>query len=151
MKNNMSKLVLFFLLAFVAGFLASLKLQISWQKSQTVLTINNQLIQVEVAKTDEEITNGLSGREKLEENKGMLFVFAKTGKYQFWMKEMRFDLDAIFINGETIVDIVENISAPKNNEQPQVFQAKIDFDKVLEVNNGTIKRLNIKIGDEVKE
>lgn len=130
--------------------MASLKLQMSWQKSQAVLKINDQLIQVEVAKTDEEITKGLSGRGKLEENQGMLFVFNKAGNYPFWMKEMKFSLDAVFMNGQKVVDLAENIPFPKNNEQPQAFGAKVDFDKVLEVNSRTVKRLNIKIGDKIE-
>ena len=146
----MSKILLFFFLAFVAGFLVGIKWQILNQKTEAILRINNQPIKVELAKTDEEITNGLSGREKLEENSGMLFIFNKAGNYPFWMKEMKFSLDAIFVNGQKVVDLVENIPFPKNNEQPQAFGVKADFDKVLEVNSGTIKRLNIKIGDKVE-
>lgn len=145
-----TKIVFFFLLSFLAGFLVGIKWQILNQKAETVLTINNQPIKVELAKTSEEIARGLSGREKLDENSGMLFVFNKSGNYPFWMKEMKFNLDAVFVNGQEVVDLAENIPFPQNNKEPQTFLSKVDFDQVLEVNSGMIKRLNIKIGDKIE-
>lgn len=148
----MGKLFLFFILAFLIGILVSIKLQmyLSVGKTGAELIINGQLIKVEMAKTDKEISRGLSGRDKLDNNQAMLFIFEETGNYPFWMNGMKFDLDAVFIKGETVVDIIENIAFPRNNDQSQTFQAKVEFDKVLEVNSGTIKRLGIKVGDRME-
>ncbi|MFH0863622.1 MAG: DUF192 domain-containing protein [Candidatus Gottesmanbacteria bacterium] len=114
------------------------------------LTINKQKIFLEVAKTAEEHERGLSYRENIPINQGMLFIFAKSGNYSFWMKDMKFDLDFIYINGSIIVDVVENVPYPKSSEQPKIIVAKHEFDKVLEVNSGTINRLKIKIGDKAE-
>ena len=115
------------------------------------IIINNQVITVEIARTPVQLSQGLSGREKLCENCGMLFVFPVAGKYPFWMNEMKFNLDFVYINGKTVVDMVENVPYPKNGEQPQVIEAKKDFNEVLEIDAGTIRKLKIKIGDGVDE
>ena len=113
------------------------------------LMVNNQTLNVELAQTEKEITQGLSGKSGIAENQGMLFVFDKPGNYQFWMKKMNFNLDAVFIKDNKIVDLVENIPYPKKGEEPQTFGAKEEFDKVLEINSGTIRKMGIKIGDTV--
>ncbi|MDP3888746.1 MAG: DUF192 domain-containing protein [bacterium] len=117
--------------------------------SNALLTINNQTFLVELAKIDQERMQGLSGRKNLGENEGMLFLFPAPFRYSFWMKDMNFNLDFIFMNNNEVVDLAENIPFPKNGEQPEVVMAKKDFDKVLEVNTGVIAKANIKIGDMV--
>lgn len=79
----------------------------------------------------------------------MLFIFPQPGKYPFWMKEMNFPLDFIFIKDKIIVDLKENVSPPVGDEAPQVINAKTEFDHVLEVNAGSINAFNLKIGDSV--
>ncbi|EKD25527.1 MAG: hypothetical protein ACD_80C00031G0001 [uncultured bacterium (gcode 4)] len=128
-------------------------LLLSNRKSQTgkPIFINNQRINVEIADTDSLRSKGLSGRKSLDQNAGMLFIFPKTAIYSFWMKEMNFPLDIIWINGETIEDITENIPNTKYKELSELplYSPKVPVDKVLEVNSGTVKLLNIKIGDKV--
>ncbi len=61
-------------------------------------TINKATYNVMLAKTDAERIKGLSGRDKLGTNEGMLFVFKDPGIYPFWMKNMKFPIDIIYIN-----------------------------------------------------
>src|SRR5690349_12394377 len=61
------------------------------------ITIDNATFSVVVAKTPEEREKGLSGRDSLAQNSGMLFVFDHPDTYTFWMKGMKFPLDMIFI------------------------------------------------------
>ncbi len=120
-----------------------------FQGEEPYVIINSQKIYVEIADSSEEKKQGLSGRESLAENKGMLFIYPEPGNYSFWMKEMRFNLDFVFINDQKVVDLKENIPFSKEGEEPQTIRAEAEFDKVLEVNQGTIKEMNIKVGDEV--
>src|SRR3989344_8044864 len=70
-------------------------------------------IKVEVADTPEKTTLGLSYRESLPENFGMLFIFSEPHIPTFWMKEMNFPLDMIWIREDnTIVDITQNVPQP---------------------------------------
>lgn len=111
------------------------------------VVINHTKIQVEVADTDEKRTKGLSRHTPLKENKGMLFVFPTSNYYGFWMKDMEFDLDLIWIENFKIVEITENVS---HNNQGIIYKPKKIVDKVLEVNAGFVRKNGIKIGDILK-
>jgi uncharacterized membrane protein (UPF0127 family) len=72
----------------------------------------NRTFKIELARTPEEQQKGLSNRASLPEDHGMLFLFDKPAPYGFWMKEMRFPLDIIFIKNKTVVTVDENLPAP---------------------------------------
>ncbi len=117
------------------------------------LQINNAKLKVEIADTQGKRTKGLGGRESLASEGGMLFIFPKPEKHPFWMKGLTFALDFIWIRGDTVVDIFPNIQPPVPNQSDEslpIYQSKEEVDKVLEVNGGTVQRLNIKVGDTVK-
>lgn len=67
---------------------------------------------VELARTPEERTRGLSGHDPLGEREGMLFVFDEPGLYAFWMKEMRFALDLLWIEGGKVVHLEKRVPSP---------------------------------------
>lgn len=114
--------------------------------SQKSIEINNRKIDIEIADTNAKREQGLSGRTSLCGNCGMLFVFDKPGIYPFWMKDMNFSLDFIFINQDKIVDIKENISPAT---YPNIINSNFPHDKVLEVNAGYAANKNYKIGQTV--
>ena len=122
----------------------------SLQYKTQAVSIKNQKFIVEIADTDKLREKGLSGRISLDKNKGMLFIFPQEGYYRFWMKEMNFPLDFIWISKDTIVDLTENIPIASNNITIPTFEPQSTVDKVLEVNAGTIKSLNISLGDKIK-
>ncbi|MBU4141500.1 DUF192 domain-containing protein, partial [Patescibacteria group bacterium] len=63
------------------------------------IKIGGKIIKVEIADMPEKQAKGLSGRKFLAENHGMLFVFTSPDHYSFWMKDMNFSLDFIWISG----------------------------------------------------
>ena len=78
----------------------------------------------------------------------MLFDFPKPDIYQFWMNDMNFPLDFIWINGGKVVEITENVQPPSQTQgQPVVVKSYFSVDKVLEVNAGFVTRNNLKVGD----
>lgn len=111
--------------------------------------IGRKEILVEVADTPEKREKGLSGRDFLPENQGMLFVFERPDYWGFWMKGMKFPLDFVWIRGEEIVEIEENIQ-PEDFQPPQVLRPKTPVDKVLEINAGKIRDWEIKKGDKIE-
>ena len=113
------------------------------------LGVGKAVVWVEVRETKEERRQGLSGWEKLKADEGMLFVFEELGKYGFWMKEMKFDLDFVWIKGERVVEITEGVKAPEKGEEPLSVRPKVLVDKVLEVNVGWVKENEVKVGDMV--
>jgi len=119
------------------------------ENEEESLTINNQTIILEIAKTPQEISQGLSGREFLPENKGLLFIFPQPGFYSFWMKDMKFNLDFVFIKNNQVVYLMENVPFPEPGEKPLTINSSEKFDKVLEVNQDLVKKLKIKVNDQI--
>lgn len=112
--------------------------------------INNQTFKVEIADDEKEKQIGLSGKKTLPADKGLLFTFNKADYYSFWMKNMLFPIDIIFINGDKIVTIYENLQPPTSEEDLSILQPEEPSDKVLEINANLSKKYNIKKGDKVK-
>lgn len=117
-------------------------------QNQQIIEINNHKINIEVADTDEKRIQGLSGRKNLCGDCGLLFVFEKPGNYSFWMKDMNFPLDFIFINGEQIIGLKENIFP---STYPHTFTATTNFDKALEVNSGFVTKNGIKLNQRINK
>ena len=117
------------------------------------LQINDKSIKVEIADTPSKRSKGLGDRASLGENEGMFFIFDKADKYPFWMKGLSFPLDFVWILDDKVVDTLENIASPKSGQADSslpIYSSKEAVDKVLELNAGAVKRLNIKVGDSVK-
>lgn len=111
------------------------------------IKIGENILQAEVAASFTERSQGLSGRKNLCENCSMLFLFEERGLYSFWMKEMNFDLDMIWIDKNVIVDIAKNISRKKESE---IIEPNYEVDKVLEINAGLADKWGMKIGDKIE-
>jgi uncharacterized membrane protein (UPF0127 family) len=106
-------------------------------------------LSVEVADTPAERGRGLSGREMLPENSGMLFVFDTPGRYGFWMYGMKFPLDIIWIDERLrVVYFVENAQPCVNI--CETYEPPADALYVLEVNAGFVKKYGMKVGDVVE-
>jgi len=111
-------------------------------------------LRVEIANTPKERVRGLSNRESLAQDTGMLFIFEKADTYTFWMKDMRFPLDVIWIQGGKVVGVQSNIEPPRTPDAPpQTFTPLVPVDKILEVPAGSVKRYMthgmLKMGDSV--
>jgi len=126
------------------------------QKTITIISLNGQpkvALKVEIADTDPKRSLGLGARASLEQNSGMLFLFDTPKIPQFWMKGMKFGLDIIWINGDTIVGITENVPSPTGTpaEVLPTLSPTTLVDKVLEVNTGFAKAHRITTGDKLKQ
>ena len=115
-----------------------------------IIGINGKIFEAEIADTALKRAKGLSGRKTLEENKAMLFIFARPSRYSFWMVGMNLPLDIVWISENKIVDISKNVPSPKIGESPAARSPSMAVDKVLEVPAGSAEKFNIKIGDEVR-
>ena len=65
-------------------------------QTRDTVSINGGVFSVDIADTSEERAQGLSGREALLSDEGMLFIFGESSTHSFWMKEMKFPIDIIF-------------------------------------------------------
>ena len=109
---------------------------------------------VDVAVKPEERRQGLSGRETMAQDAGMLFVFEEEQPLQFWMKDMRFPLDIIWIDGQCrLIGVSADVPTPPPNagsdEIPRV-QSPSPAQYVLELNAGEWARAGLSPGDRVQ-
>lgn len=119
----------------------------------TPAKLGNTNLFIEIADDDKEREQGLSGREPLTEEQGMLFILADREiiRPNFWMKDMQFDLDLIWLRGGKVVEITSNVPAPKNNDDTlPTYAPSVDIDMVLEVNAGWAERHNIQPGNSLE-
>lgn len=113
------------------------------------VTIGNKSYDVEVATTFEARTQGLMNRDTIGVADGMLFVFEKPGIYPFWMKDVRFPLDIIWIMNDRVVYVVE--SAEPSPEPPYNTYTPTEVANfVLELPRSTVLRDGIQVGAEVE-
>ncbi len=111
---------------------------------------NRVAVTVEVARTESEKVRGLSGRDRLAPDRGMLLVFEEPARPLIWMRGMRFPLDILWIRDGRVVDLVRGAKAPAPDEAPQEFAPREDIQYVLEVTAGFVDRHGIAVGDQVE-
>lgn len=110
-----------------------------------VIKIDQRELKVEVADTDEKRTTGLSWRESMEDDEGMLFVFQTPNVYFFWMKDMLFPIDIIWINEDKmVIDIDHNVSP---DSYPDTFFPGDHVKYVVEANANWSEKNGVNIGD----
>ncbi len=113
----------------------------------STLKISNKTIQVDLADTPATREQGLSGRVALAPDHGMLFVFENSDKYGFWMNEMNFSIDIIWIDeAKRVVHIEKNVSP---ESFPKIFTPTEPAKYVLEVSAGFSDLNGLMVGDPV--
>jgi hypothetical protein len=121
--------------------------QIKPLQKKEVCIENKKCFEVEIADTSELMSKGLSRRDFLDENKGMLFIFESLSSSNFWMKDMRFSLDMIGINDKKeITQIIKN-AKPCEEECPIFYFNKTKY--VLEISSGLSEKYGFEKGDEL--
>ena len=117
----------------------------------TIVRIGNKTFDVELALTADQQALGLGERDSLTDNSGMLFVFKPARTTTFWMKDMRFNLDMVWIRDGKVVDITRDAPAPDPQAVPAdlpIYSTDQAVDYVLEIKAGSSDEL--KIGDHVE-
>ena len=118
--------------------------------SQASAQVNGQEMDIIVAKTEKDHMIGLSNRRSLDENTGMLFVFEEKGPYSFWMKNMQFPIDIIFIDNTKVVDIKKNAQPQKEDEANlTIYTPSSPANYVLEVKAGVADTYKITNGSTI--
>jgi uncharacterized protein len=108
-----------------------------------------QHLNVYVASTPEQIKDGLSGWSHLEEDEGMLFVL--HNRMPFWMPDMLFPLDIIWLDPIfNVVAIAENVQPCPSLQECPNYLPDPDFAYVLEVNAGWAERNDIRVGQHME-
>lgn len=116
--------------------------------------LGDQLVNLEVASSTQEIQNGLMWRTALPETQGMVFLFPDKRAVRFWMFNCFINLDMIFIKDGKIVEIAKNVPPCKSKtpEDCPLYpeSGQISVEKVIEVAGGFCDRHKVQIGDPVQ-
>ncbi len=116
---------------------------------QVKIRLADQVVTAEAVVSRAARAKGLSGRPSLAPHTGMLFVFETPGRYGFWMKDMKFPIDIVWIEGGRVVDIVEK-APPDDRPTRPVYYPRRPASRVLELPAGFSEKYGLKIGDMVE-
>jgi len=106
-------------------------------------------IRVEIVESHEDRQRGLSGRDTIGDNEGMLFVFEQSSDQNcFWMKNMKFVIDMVWLNDDRQVVSVESGVAPETF--PASFCPASEAKYGLEVGQGRAEALGLSEGESVR-
>lgn len=137
-----------FLITFAVGFAAALIFGIVffWRAAffeydafPTYMELRGERFTLETLVTEKEREKGLGGRDSLCKTCAALFVFEKPGRYPFWMKGMRFPIDIVWLLGDRVVFIAENV----NPDFSGIFDPDVVADSVAEFSSGNAKGMNV--------
>lgn len=105
-------------------------------------------ISIEIVDTDALRERGLSGRPSLGLSSGMLFVFSNDDEHRFWMKDMLFPIDILWLDAEyRIVDVHQDV---KPETYPETFTPKVKARYVLELPAGFFENNGLKMGNTLE-
>jgi uncharacterized membrane protein (UPF0127 family) len=130
----MKKIIYFVFFALILAFLLYfLKNYFLKEKVKKIYT-PNKIYNVLVAKDEEERRLGLSYTKSLEENTVVLFDLGAPGNYGFWMKDMNYPLDIVFL--DINMKVISFIDDADPSSYPTIFYPQSPASFVLEMNAG---------------
>lgn len=110
------------------------------------LVIGESKLKIILADSEDKRIQGLSNRESIHEDQGMLFLFPEAGHHGIWMKDMKFSIDIIWLDEKfQVVDFIEDV---RPESYPHIFKPKKPAKYVLETNSGFVKMNGVKIEDQ---
>ena len=112
------------------------------------IRINNQVIIADVVKTDKERERGLSGRESIGVNEGMLFEYTGNEQVTFWMKNMKFPIDIVWIRDGVVIGFEQNVDPQVGAPESALvrYNSPEPVSQVLELQAGRVKTLRLFVG-----
>lgn len=110
------------------------------------LALNGYTLSVEVADTDAAREKGLSGRDELAPNSGMLFIFDAPEQQYFWMRNTRFDLDLALFDHQAMLIEVANLYA----HDERVYWSRLPAKFVLELPAGWLDAHAVELGQRLR-
>jgi len=111
---------------------------------------DGETIFADLAKTEEERTRGLMFRKTLNDDQGMLFVFEEEGLYSFWMKNMNFSIDILWLDRQKRIIHLECDVPPCEKEPCPSYATALPAKYVLELKAGSIEKRKLKLYDRIE-
>ena len=138
------------IVAAVWGFYGWNHRDIAFPQSEiTIITHKKQQhkIMVEVAETPDQRQRGLMYRDALPQDRGMLFIFPGYEPGGMWMKNTNIPLDMLFTDDKGKIIYIAEHTTPRSET---IIGPDAPMKAVLELNAGSVERLNLHIGDHIR-
>lgn len=119
------------------------------KKKKGKVCFNDSCFVVELAMNKEEKRKGLMESSGLKDNEGMLFLNEKEDVYSFWMKNVSFPLDIIWINKDKEVVFISQNAQPCFDDFCPSINPGIKAKYVLEINGGLSNKIGLKTGSKL--
>jgi len=133
--------ILFLIFIVISFFLRS--------KNQSRVCFKDNCFVVELAITAQEQARGLMFREKLDLDRGMLFIFENEGEHSFWMKNTLMPLDIIWLNKDKEIVFVSKNTQPCKSDICPVVNSDKKAQYALELNGGITDKIGLDVGDKM--
>ena len=110
--------------------------------------LGGETLKLEIADTEILREQGLSGHKPLGMNEGMLFAFPEEGFHSFWMKDMTFPIDILWLDSDYHIMDVRERAQPSS--YPEIFTPRMPSQYVLELPEGFFENHSLKIGNTLE-
>lgn len=110
-------------------------------------TVGGATFNLEVVATEADREKGLSERDSIPSDGGMLFDFGAYGDWRMWMVQMRFPIDIVWLTQDQKIVHIKHNATPA--EYPEIYKSETPAYYVLELPSGTMERLNVQVGDSI--
>lgn len=140
------------LVANAAPAVPAWRMEPPFSTENAVLVLDGRIkIDAEIADTPETRARGLGDRNGLKPGWGMLFISSRAEIQNFWMKDMRFCLDIIWIERGFITGAAENLCPQPgaSDAELKVVTSAIPVTYVLEMPAGWLKQNGLGAGSSV--
>lgn len=120
---------------------------------KTRIRVGGVPLVVEIARTREQQVHGLMGRERLSDERGMLFIYEEPQSIGFWMKNVKIPLDLGFFDAAaTLLEVQTMALDPKGiaDDERRRYRSAKPAKYFLEVNAGWFARHKVKPGAKLE-
>lgn len=111
---------------------------------------NGEFVLAEPALSAEQRARGLMFREDLAADRGMLFFFDEEALHPFWMKNVRFPIDILWLDREKMVVHIARTVPPCRRDPCPTYAPLRPSIYVLELRAGRSDQLGVKPGDRIE-
>jgi len=103
----------------------------------------------ELAVSEDERAQGLMFRERINEDQAMLFIFEEEEIHSFWMKNMHFAIDILWLDSQRRVVHIENRVPPCSKDPCPSYVPSAAAAFVLEVQAGFVEKHGLRLYDRI--
>ena len=132
-----------------AGFAAPDPVDGVWEISEAL--IGGEIFRLEVARTSQERSRGLMGRDGLNWDAAMLFVFEEEAQRTFWMKNTLIALDILYLDSKGVVVDVQTMTPQPGVSDSELtrYPSAAPARYAIEMNAGLAQELGVEPGAQV--